>query len=745
MDNAQIDSASNRAATFRDLVTHFITDTIHCEYAAWCRHMEYDDVTVSDETSPVAVTPAWAERSMALRHPQPAKLYSPNPRDIFSGIVICCAHLTPHDVDVMATSVTSMGGGVKQTLCEEVTHVVAIDRDNSKMRALEQHKTDLPIIAVAPHWINDSYSVQRLLPLDKYVFPMDTPQGLPTCLCAPDTDTQATAVPSSLQPQTSNTEHSVLQGKTVLFARDIHGGTLEAHPELHSIRDRVVQVGGKCAPTIPATASADEVASAIEKADVIVARHRESDECAHALGQQKTVGTLPWLAKVLSTGHITSPRDRLLHFPYPYEHVQGFPKLSITITNYKGQARAYLKELIVKMGGVFTPELSTMNDVCVALDLHGDKVKRAREWNIPIVNHIWLENCFATWTNQHLAQRSFITFPGAAQLSAVLGQVGVTDESVSPYIQARPKIPPAVEMSQPTPTPPPEDVSPVASPPAVAQDPLQPEAPQPEALQPELSQPEPDHTEPQPSEDIQPKERVDDEPSSPTAQRRKREAPAAPRTSKRARNELLVATTSVALTKTEHHALEALGIQYTERISEAHVLVAKGLTRTEKMLCAIAKGLDIVSVSWIKTMVRKRERIDPKAHVLQDRTRELQWSMSLPQVLSRSQRDPSSLLRGHTFYIFKQTEPSRDVLTRVIEAAGGSVEHATSKTDVQVLASDEAHVIGSAADQNAIHALQSHYTKTHGSPLVVYTAEVVLAGVLRQQMDWSSMYQLSAT
>lgn len=208
---------------------------------------------------------------------------------------------------------------------------------------------------------------------------------------------------------------------------------------------------------------------------------------------------------------------------------------------------------------------------------------------------------------------------------------------------------------------------------------------------------------------------------------------------------LLVATTSVALTKTEQHALEALGIQYTERISEAHVLVAKALTRTEKMLCAIARGLDIVSVSWIKTMVRKKERVDPKAHVLRDQNRERQWSMSLPQVLSRSQHDPSSLLRGHTFYIFKHTEPSRDVLTRVIEAAGGSVEHATGKMDARVLASDQAHVIGSAADENAIHALQSHYTKTHGSPLAVYTAEVVLAGVLRQQMDWSSTYQLSAT
>lgn len=702
--------------------------------------MEYDDVTVSEEASPVAVTPAWAERSMALRHPQPVKLYSPDPRDIFSGIVICCAHLTPHDVDLMATSVTSMGGGVKQTLCEEVTHVVAIDRDNSKMRALEQHKTDLPIIAVAPHWINDSYSVQRLLPLDKYVFPMDTPQGLPPCLCAPNTATQVAAVPSPPQPLSLHTEHSILQGKTVLFARDIHGGTLEAHPELHSIRDRVVQVGGQCAPTIPATASADEVAAAIESADLIVARHRESDECAHALGQNKTVGTLPWLAKVLSTGHMTSPRDRLLHFPYPYEHVQGFPKLSITITNYKGQARAYLKELIVKMGGVFTPELSTMNDVCVALDLHGDKVKRAREWNIPIVNHIWLEQCFATWTNQHLAQRSFITFPGAAQLSAVLGQVGVTDESVTPYIQAGPKIPPAVEMSQPTPTPPPEDVSPVASPPAVIRDHQQTEAPQPVP-----EQAEPEHAEAQPSEFVGPKKQGNDEPSSPTASRRKREAPAASHTPKRARNELLVATTSVILTKTEQHALEALGIQYTERISEAHVLVAKALTRTEKMLCAIARGLDIVNVSWIKTMVRKRERIDPKAHVLRDRNREHQWSMSLPEVLSRSQDDPSSLLRGHTFYIFKHTEPSRDVLTRVIEAAGGSVEHATGKTDARVLASDQAHVIGSAADETAIHALQSHYTKAHGSPLAVYTAEVVLAGVLRQQMDWTSTYQLSAT
>ena len=120
-------------------------------------------------------------------------------------------------------------------------------------------------------------------------------------------------------------DHTVLAGKTVLLARDIHGGTLESLPHLHSVRDRIVQAGGQCAPILKSDASPAQVRAAVQSADIVVARHRESVECIQALRHDKVVGTLGWLVKVLSSGRLTSPRDRILHFPYPHTPVAGFP------------------------------------------------------------------------------------------------------------------------------------------------------------------------------------------------------------------------------------------------------------------------------------------------------------------------------------------------------------------------------------------------------------------------------------
>lgn len=651
---------------------------------------------------------------------------------------------------MLASAVTSLGGGVRQTLCEDVTHVVATSHEGSKMQALASHP-DVKIRAVAPHWINDSFSLNRLLPESDYLFDVSDPASLPVCMRAA-WQRPVESAPSEPHSTPASSDHTVLEGKAVLLSRDIHGGSLESHPQLHSLRDRIERAGGHCLEVVATNAPLKEVQSAVRRADLVVARHRESDEFACALQYHKKIGTLSWLVKVLSTGHMTSPRDRLLHFPYPHAPVPGFDSLTITLTNYTGQARVYLKELIAKMGATFTPEMTPANSVCVALELKGEKVAKAREWNIPLVNHTWLESCFATWTNQNLAQRQFITFPGAAQLRAVVGHVGVAESSLAAY---RPEHEEAPALSSTPPTPAQavpavaneEDdaTGPDAAPPAIPEDAVLPPDdvfPDAQHVDETLSAPVAERETEVPRAAWAPPPAPEPEPEPVMA--RKRAASASEDAAKRPRPALpVIATTSVELSEHECHVLDALSLLRTDNMMEATHLVAKSLTRTEKMLCAIARGLDVVSVSWIRAMVKAKAVLPAASHALVDKKKEQQWGMQLADVLARSRSNPGALLRGHHVVLTRHVQPSREILAHIVEAAGGQASVATAKTDTATWDA-QTHVVSCAEDAKVVASLQKDYKKHHPeAPWRVYSPELILAGVLRQDMDWTSAHELA--
>ena len=844
---------------------------------------------------------------------QPEGLYSPNPTRLFSGVVVSCAGLTPHDQEMIAAAVESLGGAVKQTLCEEVTHLVATSRDTPKVHALEG-RPDIAIEVVAPHWVNDSFRLNRRLPLRDYVFDLRKPNALPVCLRASwDRPQERASSPSS---SSVDEGAAVLAGKKVLFARDIHGGALEAHPELHSLRDRVEAAGGTCLDTVAEGSDDAAVEAAVAAADLVVARYRESREFGAAMRQDVTVGTLPWLVHILSKGRMVSPRDRLLYFPYPRKPVPGFDRLTVTITNYSGAARSYLKELIAKMGGTFTPHMTPSHDVCIALELVGEKVNKAREWNIPVVNHLWLEQCFATWTNQTLAQTQFLTFPGAAQLKAVVGRASVPDASLQTYLRPAPREA-APTHSQATPeaegaAPPAAPAAPAesraeeaasdvrvapAAPEAAAEqdtplnhtpqhthmDPMvdetvyiqgnreaepnvsadevaggphetdeahevahdvapeadgaqEPEeaqvpgeAQQPEEAQPEKAQPE--ETQPEETQRIEAAESAaaqdhgvladdataqKDDPATPnehaapvhapeangeastdyaatgspaleaaeadsavpadeaseapptapppatsaalsddqlaeaelgvapppTKRKSDHDMPRTPLSARKRKREVCLATTSVELKPSTLAVLDALHVRRVDDVAEATHLVAKGLTRTEKMLCAIALGtVQVVSVDWLKEVVRRKQLVDTAPYALHDAEKEAKWSMRLSDALAYSAAHPGALLQGHTFYVSRSVQPSRDVLQRVIEAAGGHVLPLSSAT-ARSVAPAQHHVLGAREDRKALQTLRDQAAK-HGTPdLRIWTPELILVGVLRQAMQWDEQYAL---
>ncbi|KIJ22847.1 hypothetical protein M422DRAFT_97553, partial [Sphaerobolus stellatus SS14] len=139
----------------------------------------------------------------------------------------------------------------------------------------------------------------------------------------------------------------------------------------------------------------------------------------------KTIGTLRWFCCVEKSGVRLSPLDNLLHYPSRQSPIEGFSSHEITITNYQGEAREYLKKLISLMGATFTPNMSGRNTAVVAAHKTGTKTAKAEEWSLPVVTHRWLEDCFVEWRNLTPAQQKYIDYADGINYSVLVGTRGV--------------------------------------------------------------------------------------------------------------------------------------------------------------------------------------------------------------------------------------------------------------------------------------------------------------------------------
>lgn len=138
---------------------------------------------------------------------------------------------------------------------------------------------------------------------------------------------------------------------------------------------------------------------------------------------------------------------------------------------------------------------------------------------------------------------------------------------------------------------------------------------------------------------------------------------------------------------------------------------------------------------------------DSTAYALKDRKKEQQWSIRLPEVLARSAANQASLLAGHTFYISKNVQPSRDTLKRIVEAAGGSAAPANTQLPLRPFVQDAEHhhLLTCAADAQQFERVCEQYAAKKGNgtePLAMWTPELILTSVLRQELDWSPAHRL---
>lgn len=337
-------------------------------------------------------TPQWVYDSLLLQRHLSSKTYNPDPKFFMRDCFVCVAdNLPAGDKEAIYAGVRAFGGLYLDVLTKYTTHLIAKDMTNEKSIiassaiSTEDEKIDIKI--VVPHWIDHCLSVGRKLDVTPYLLPN------PTIFKGKD-------IPGS---QISLMDkHEDLLG-THLGAKFLEGKKFYILSDFN-LSERLTQALKKMIESAGGFGS-DTFDSLV---DVYIGKYRSGEAYKSACTSDRIiVGNLHWLYSILLTGTWILPQNsNVLHYPVPDSPLASFKGVNISITNYSGDARTYLSKLITILGGKFTKTLTRDNEFLISARPEGKKWETAtNKWVdangkpiVKVVNHLWLEECYAKWT-----------------------------------------------------------------------------------------------------------------------------------------------------------------------------------------------------------------------------------------------------------------------------------------------------------------------------------------------------------
>ncbi|KAJ5297623.1 hypothetical protein PENANT_c005G10437 [Penicillium antarcticum] len=381
--------------------SHLISNTIDFE--------AYD--TTCDALIPV-VKPQWVSNSLAKKKLANPRQYSPDPRLFMNDVVVTCGDIPEGDKDAIIGGVVAKGGLYSPRISHMVTHLVDLTADSDKARMALAKKLNVKI--VLPHWFDDCLKLGRRIDERPYTLPdpeilhvgADTPippQDNKDLVGASTTNPTKLPTPSALAY--NNGQRSVFEGKTIVLSPDLGIGS-----HLQESIEAVLKQGGA------------QVTSNIDTADMLICRYREGFAYRTASRLNLDVGNLAWLYRLMTFNTYTSPLRRLLHYPVSRTGIPGFQGLKISLSNYVGEARIYLENLIAAAGAECTKTLKQENTHLITAHGTSEKCNAAKEWGLEVVNHLWLEDSYAKWKLQPASDPRYSHFPLRTNLGEVAGQ-----------------------------------------------------------------------------------------------------------------------------------------------------------------------------------------------------------------------------------------------------------------------------------------------------------------------------------
>lgn len=318
-------------------------------------------------------TPEWIWESLRSSKPCTPNKFSPDPHLFMKDVFVCAAdNLHRGDKEAIYGAVAAFGGYYLDDLTKYTTHLVATDLRNVKS-IIAANVVDTPdedghiinIKIVSPRWIDACISLGSVVEELDYILH------------------KADETASDSQHQVPVSQSGPIAKRTVFcgYSSPLLVDLLKHHGAI---------VKDEYDPNI----------------DICLIPHKSGPAYdAAAKSKHTVIGTLLWIYAVLAAERWQMPSN-LLHFPVPALPPAAFAGLRISITNYSGEARTYLSKLIVGLGGEFTKTLTRSNQYLIAGSPSGKKYITATErWTnsegratIQVVNHLWLEKCYASWS-----------------------------------------------------------------------------------------------------------------------------------------------------------------------------------------------------------------------------------------------------------------------------------------------------------------------------------------------------------
>lgn len=120
-------------------VTHVVAESI-----------DFEQYTESQARMIPVVAPAWIRSSVNKGKQAQLRPYSPDPRMIFSNVVLTCADIPPTDKESIIGAVMVLGGVESKDLSRLTTHVCALTLDHPKVQEARRKLPKCKI--VLPHW-----------------------------------------------------------------------------------------------------------------------------------------------------------------------------------------------------------------------------------------------------------------------------------------------------------------------------------------------------------------------------------------------------------------------------------------------------------------------------------------------------------------------------------------------------------------------------------------------------------------
>ncbi|KAF9958739.1 hypothetical protein BGZ72_011038 [Mortierella alpina] len=402
---------------------HLRRDGTRKSNAPTTTHIITDDLDFQDYKNAAAegiqvVTPEWVVQSIKRGKLQDPENFSADPTMIFSGKVFTTSGLPHYDRQLIANAVRDLGGSYVSQITPEVTHMIALASTGEKYDYIMAHP-QLDIKVVLPHWFQACCNLKRLLPETMYLFPNPSMQDPDY---TPDTAGAAQGHAPLLFSNSVKSVVSFLQSPSEHKSQFLTGHCIYMEDRLHIVpelrakmEEKIKEAGGLVV---------DEYSS--DMVDIAICRFRSGAVYTNAYNDGKIIASIDWLFHVLRKGDLPSPKASLLHYPIPPRPIPGMSSFVITISNYTGAVREYLKRMILATGAIYRPTLSnkdapipTTHIICG--NASGEKFEKGNDWNVKVVNHVWLEECFQTWALQSETKPRYSIFPVHHQLPLVFG------------------------------------------------------------------------------------------------------------------------------------------------------------------------------------------------------------------------------------------------------------------------------------------------------------------------------------